>query len=440
MMTFWLMALGLCLVAMGFVLIPLFLSRSEVVEAENAEAVRTNTNVAIFAERQGEYQQSLEQGDITAAEFELLETELKKNLLQEADTTSDSSRLVKQSRSLPLVLSICVPLFALIAYSDIGLSWGAITDVELAEELNTTEGHDEGDVLASVIKLAKRLETQPENIEGWFLLAQSYSNVQQYDKSAETFAYLLTKFPRDPSLSTYYAEALFMADDRVMTPRVIDAVETSLAINPHNISMLEIKAMAAFQANDLQGALAYFEKALAAGAESDRAQMINLAMKRIKEDMLEQGLTPVLKSEGLMNGSQSSALAQTPPSATAPEPQPGNMRSLQVLVEVSDSVPAGASASVFVFARAIGGPPMPLAVQRMTKGALPTLITLDESMAMMEGMGLANFDQVEIVARISSSGIANVSPEDYQAVSAPIDMTGEQGVIKLVIEKMVKDQ
>ncbi len=60
-------------------------------------------------------------------------------------------------------------------------------------------------------------------------------------------------------------------------------------------------------------------------------------------------------------------------------------------------------------------------------------------MAMMQGMGLANFDKVQIVARISSSGIANVSPDDYQALSETIDLTSELSVIKLKIEKQVKD-
>ena len=82
---------------------------------------------------------------------------------------------------------------------------------------------------------------------------------------------------------------------------------------------------------------------------------------------------------------------------------------------------------------------MPLAVQRMTRADLPTLVTLDESMAMMQGMGLRNFDTVEVVARISSSGIANAGPEDYQALSAPIDLTGDIEVIKLNISKKVKD-
>ena len=82
---------------------------------------------------------------------------------------------------------------------------------------------------------------------------------------------------------------------------------------------------------------------------------------------------------------------------------------------------------------------MPLAVQRLTKASLPQLVTLDESMAMMQGMGLANFDTVQVVARISASGIANAGPEDFQALSDPIDLTQATDVIKLNIEKQVKD-
>jgi cytochrome c-type biogenesis protein CcmH len=111
-----------------------------------------------------------------------------------------------------------------------------------------------------------------------------------------------------------------------------------------------------------------------------------------------------------------------------------------VLVEIHPSVQVDPSARVFVFARALKGPPMPLAVKQMTVAALPQLITLDESMAMMAGMGLANFDEVQVVARISSSGIANVSPDDYQALSGPIDLTRENSVINLSIMTQVKDQ
>jgi cytochrome c-type biogenesis protein CcmH len=76
----------------------------------------------------------------------------------------------------------------------------------------------------------------------------------------------------------------------------------------------------------------------------------------------------------------------------------------------------------------------------MTVADLPRQVTLDESMAMMAGMGLANFDQVQVGVRISSSGIANVSPDDYQALSGAIDLTAKATLIELTLVNKVKDQ
>ena len=115
-------------------------------------------------------------------------------------------------------------------------------------------------------------------------------------------------------------------------------------------------------------------------------------------------------------------------------------RQLQVLVEVAESVDVDADAEVFVLARAIGGPPMPLAIQKLARSDLPGLVMLDEKMAMIQGMGLADFDEVQVVARISASGGADISPEDFEIVSSPIDMTKENPVIKLEIETKRKNQ
>ena len=51
----------------------------------------------------------------------------------------------------------------------------------------------------------------------------------------------------------------------------------------------------------------------------------------------------------------------------------------------------------------------------------------------MQGMSLNDFDRVQLVARVSESGIANASPDDYEVISGEIDMKLVQPVIKLVI-------
>jgi cytochrome c-type biogenesis protein CcmH len=113
--------------------------------------------------------------------------------------------------------------------------------------------------------------------------------------------------------------------------------------------------------------------------------------------------------------------------------QSATMRSLSVLVELSSEVVLAEPASVFVFARAVTGPAMPLAVRKLSSEQLPALVHLTEEMAMFPGMSLKDFSEVVLVARISESGVANPSPEDFEVTSAVIQLEQHQDVIKLLI-------
>ena len=418
MTTFWILALGLCLLAAAFIILPAYLSHGPAYlsQGEDPGSERLDLNVTIYEERLDEYQELFDQGDMIQEEFDQLVTELKKNLLSETASQSEQAEVALGFNRLPLLLAVLVPLFAVLAYSDLGLSWGSIDDLLVSQALRGNDPEDVENMYASVEKLAELLENQPDNVEGWFLLAQSYLNLQAYEKSAVAFKHLVGKYPRDGSLASYYAEAVFMADDREMTERSEQAVDRTLALNPNDITMLEIKAMAAFQTGDLQGSLKYFGRALSAGPEEERAKMIRGAMARIEAGLQAQDRAPDLTEEGSSQG-----------------------RQIQVLVEVADTVDVEPETAVFVFARAVGGPPVPLAVDRLLRGSLPKLVTMDESKALMAGKGLSDFDQVQIVARISLSGVAEISEDDYQALSQTIDLTQGNAVVKLKIEKRVKD-
>jgi cytochrome c-type biogenesis protein CcmH len=224
---------------------------------------------------------------------------------------------------------------------------------------------------------------------------------------------------------------LFLVDNRELTERVSAAIERTLALNPQDVSMLEIKAMNAFQNNDLVASLDWFRQAQSAGVDGERAELIQQAIDRLEED---------LGIDAAESASPPSTIVPSPASSDAVDDGLTGQRRLEVLVEIAPGVRVDPQARVFVFARAMRGPPMPLAVQQMTVSALPRLVTLDETMGMVAGMSLADFDQVQVVARISSTGIANVSPDDYQALSTAVDMTVKNGVISLTLSRRVKDQ
>ena len=441
---FWLISVVLCLVAAGFVLIPLFRHRP----TDDGQADRSLLNVELYRERLAELENNQLEGEITAEQFASLKLELEQNLLNETamrdegnpETADGNAMSGAQSRKMPklvLTAALLVPLFAVTAYSDFGLSWGAINDLELASQFKTTSPHDNDGMRGSILRLAKRLENQPENHDGWFLLGQSYMNLGEFEKSAGAYQHLLEKFPEDAGLSGYYAEALFLADDRKMTARVSKAIDAAFSLNPQNVAMLEIKAMNAFRAGDLGVAVTFFEKALATGVEGERAGLIQQAIARLRAELGDKAPPPAVMPAGPVAPLANSAPAAATEAADTPS---APIRSVQLLVEVADTVESNPNDSVFVYAKANAGPPMPLAVERMRVSDLPRLVTLDETMGMMQGMSLANFDAVILVARISSSGIANTSPDDFQAASGVVDITSENPVIKLLIESRVRDQ
>ena len=437
MMTwFWLLAFLLGVIATGFVLAPLYVKpyfdKKSATKKNPVDSDRNLVNVNLYEERLADLNTQLKDGAIARDEFVKMQTELQRNLLDDTrDEAPHADRILPASVTatrLPLVFASLVPLFAVIAYADFGFSWGAITDVEIAQEIRTSDPHDAGALRRTVEKLAKRMEQQADNYEGQFMLGRSYLNLSEYEKAAETFAGLFEQFNGDAGLASYYAESLFLADARKITPRVDAAIQQALALNPLELNMLEILGMDTFQEGDLPASLEYFSTALTV-AEGQRAELIGAVIARIEKQLVQTG-------QRLPGGRTLPVIVKSQGEAMLPDAG----RSLQVLVELGDTVQADADATVFVFAKAVKGPPMPLAVQRVKVSALPTLIKLDESMAMMPGIGLANFDQVQVVARISSSGIADAKPDDYEVRSGIINITDADSVIKITIKKRIKDQ
>ena len=112
---------------------------------------------------------------------------------------------------------------------------------------------------------------------------------------------------------------------------------------------------------------------------------------------------------------------------------------IQVLVDITPQARAAVQPSdiVFILAKAVAGPPAPLAVQRLTVAELPVTVTLDDSMAMMPNMTISSFDEVTLAARVSVSGQPVAKPGDWQIELSPVasDTTEPQ---RLVISQRVQ--
>ncbi len=396
---FWITAVGLSLLAAVFVAGPL-LFRS------TGTRDRTRVNVELYEDRIAELEQALDDAEIDKAEFETLKAELQKNLL--AETQDATSRVSASTGSrLPVAVAVAIPVLAFPLY----FLWGSFVDVQLTRQLQTLDPANEMEVRGTIDALARRMASQPENDQGWFLLANAYVGLEEYARAAAAFRHLVERFPDDVNLSSNLAEALYLSRGGEMTDEVRAAVDRALELDPKNLAMLELLGMHSFRSNELAAALGYFERALDAGPTGERAQVIQRAIVGVRGMMQERG--------------------ETPPDVAGTLTE--DMRSIVVaLTAVEEGIPD--EATVFVFARAVAGPPMPLAVQRLKYGDLPASIRLDESMAMLQGVGLGNFDQVQVVARVALDGDARGTPE-IEVVSSELDLAVGNPSIAIELKK-----
>ena len=308
-----------------------------------------------------------------------------------------------------------LPVFSAFIYFDVGFGQGSIPDVFLAKKLANSDPSDLPSYRLFVQEVEERSETKPKDHDLKFLLARGYSELGDYDKAVLKYRELLVSFPRDPGLLSNYAGALFVANNRKMTDPVLEAVDNALSVNPKDVAMMEIKAIASMANKDKASALAWFQKALDTGLVGQRAELIRSAMQRLAEtDHKETGLYE--KEDGIRE-----------------EQKTG--RKLRVQVDLAAGIPRSVGARVYVYARAANGPPMPLAVRQINPESLPKTIVLDESMAMVDGMGLANFDEVVVVARLSQSGIAARKVGDYEVISRLVNLKKDREIIKLNIKR-----
>jgi len=401
---FWLIAILMGLIASAFVLAPLLLGRSRTYRDQRADI-----NLSLYRERINELTVAGNPEEVTA-----LELEAKKMLLSDTADNPQSSLHLVGDRRYSLAAALLVPVFALVVYADFGLGRGALPDVGLAQAMLESDPSDPAGYRYFIQQVEQRVEQRPDDPDTLFLLARGYANLGDYGKAAPAYKKLLEHFPGDPNLRSQYAEMLYVLDERKFTARVLSAVDNALQANPQDTTMLELRGIAAVTEGDIPLALTWLNRALQTGVTGSRAELIRSAVTRLNDQSGSTG-------------------AVVPAEAQSNVEEPAAGRVLNVKVSAATSVDLPPGSAVFVYARAVNGPPAPLAVQRVRLDQLPISIRLDESMAMMPGMGLANFDRVVVIARVSASGQVTPAAGDYEARSSALDLSGEITPLELNI-------
>ncbi|WP_054774540.1 tetratricopeptide repeat protein, partial [Methylogaea oryzae] len=242
--------------------------------------------------------------------------------------------------------------------------------------------------------LAQRLEKTPDDLQGWMLLGRSYQVTRQPAKAQTAYEKALTLAPDNLDIKVLYAQALAEGQDNRLQGKPAQIIAEVLKADPEFPQGLWMAGLAAAEQGDAKAALAYWQKLKALyPADSEDAKQISGYMA--------------------MLGGQ--------PGAEAPAEAPKAALSVKVKVALAPSLAdkAHPDDTVFIFAKAASGPPMPLAIVRKQVKDLPLEVTLDDSMSMAPGMNLSAFPQIVLGARVSKSGQAMPSSGDLQGSGAP---------------------
>ncbi|TKK04491.1 c-type cytochrome biogenesis protein CcmI [Pseudomonas fluorescens] len=366
MIDFWLAAGLLLLVALSFLLIPVLRGRRA-----QREEDRTALNVALYQERVAELQTQQSEGVLDAAQLDAGRAEAARELL--ADTEGvEKPRESRLGKPLPLLAAVLVPVLGLGLY----MHFGASDKVELTREFSQPP--------VSMQDMTQRLEraaaAQPDSAEGLYFLGRAYMAQDRSADAAKVFERTVALAGRQPELLGQWAQAQYFADNKQWSPKIQALTDEALKLDPKEVTSLGLLGIAAFEGQRYQEAIDYWNRLLAQLPEQDNSRAaLQGGIDRAAEKLKEGG--------GAIAPTQAGAL-------------------LKVRVDLSAEVKAKAlpTDSVFIFARAVGGPPAPLAAKRVTVADLPLSVELGDADAMMPQLKLSNFPEVQLVARISRAG------------------------------------
>lgn len=363
-------------------------------------------NLAVLRDHARELDADLASGAISAAAHAEARAELAHRLADDghqAEKPAGSGG----SRAMALVIALAMPAGAAALYFQVGNPVGvnAAPPASMVE----AEGHDVGDaeVSAMVQRLAERLAANPGDAEGWHMLARSYSALGRFGDAAQAFARVEQLLPNDASVLADYADALATAQGASLAGKPAQLVARALELDPRHVKALALSGSAAFERGDYALAARHW-----------------------------QTLLPLVPADSDFARSTMASIAQANARAGVSAPAPATRGiSGTVALDPALSGKAAPDDTVFIFARAVDGPPMPLAVLRKKVRDLPFRFTLDDSMAMVAGARLSSFPAVIVGARISTTGSATPAAGDLEGQSGPVKPDAQGITLRIVSER-----
>jgi cytochrome c-type biogenesis protein CcmH len=265
---FWLICVAMLIVALLFVLPPALRAETSKAEDENA---RREANIAVYRDQLSELQADLRNGIVSAEQYAQDRDDIERRLLEDTATNKSDKKqapIPASTRKHAYLVGVGLALVAVIFYLKVGDPNG-ITNAASATSMPAaaTSGANppertQAQIEANVAALAKRLQSNPSDAQGWTMLARSYSSMEKYGEAGGAYAKATELTPNDADLWAEYAFATAMANGRKLEGKPMELIQRGLKVDPNNAKVLQLAGSAAFEAKDYQKAVDYWQRVL----------------------------------------------------------------------------------------------------------------------------------------------------------------------------------
>ncbi len=420
MTTFWIVTALMLLAALAGLAWPLLKKTSGVGIDRNQQ------NLEIARERLSELEAEYKAAEISDEEFQQVRTEVEKTLADELQSEGTEQKSSATAGALGVAaIGVLLPVLTLGLYFAIGspqLINGATAQQQVASGHGEAAGQQS--VEQMVQDLAERLKQEPENAEGWFLLGRSLMSMSKYDDAVKAFEVVDKLQPDNPPVMLALANAVAMAQNGKIGGRPEHLVNRALELDPTSTTALWLAGIAAEERGDYKLALLHWGKAEPTLKPADQQELrTRMQAAAAKAGVKLEFAQPQMQPQPLPQIA-SQAKPQAKPQAQTQSQAPGKA-AIKVKVSLDPALAGKLSPedTVFVFAKAVNGPPMPLAASRHKVKELPLEVILDDSMAMTPQSKLSSAKQVNISAKISASG--NATPQGSDLISATVTVSSD---------------
>ncbi|BDU56429.1 MULTISPECIES: c-type cytochrome biogenesis protein CcmI [unclassified Limnohabitans] len=401
--------------------------------ASQADAINhpAQANAAVYRDQMAELDREFVMGNLSYEELKAARDELSQRLLADVGVDGLTDKATPHVSNLPsasgaalwrkpwlsiALLVFVVPVSSLLMYSVLGEP-AALDPMALKQGVDSSAEVTPEKLTEMATALTRRLQDEPNSMEGWVMLGRVQRARGHFEESAEAYAKALA-LSRDDNLSIERAEVLAQKNGGSFAGEPWSIIQRVLTADPHHLNALFLAGSASYAEMNFNTALRYWERAReVVSADSPDAPELDRAIAEARSKM---GLPAIPPRAVSAVETQASKVAMATSSISG---RVTLVKELQGLVAPTDTV--------FVYATPVAGSRMPVAIVRTTADKLPFDFVLDDSTAMNPSAKLSGMDEVTVRVRISKSGQAVAQAGDYGVSLTPVK-PGSKGLNLMV--------